>query len=142
MQYGLIAEEVAQTMPDLAVFNDKGQPETVKYHLLPVLLLNEVQRQQKTILAQAEQAQRQQRTIEMLEHRLSSLEGQHSRSTGQALWQRRRIAQADVADQAGDDVQDDVDQVQDARPSRHGAACRRGWGDGCHFLVSLRVRPW
>jgi hypothetical protein len=55
IQYGLIAEEVAEVLPGLAVFNKDGQPETVKYHLLPGLLLNEVQKQQKIIASQAEQ---------------------------------------------------------------------------------------
>ena len=45
VQYGLIAEEVAEVFPDLAVLNEDGQPETVKYHLLAPLLLNEVQEQ-------------------------------------------------------------------------------------------------
>lgn len=44
VQYGLIAEEVAQAFPELAVFNDQGQPETVKYQDLTPLLLNEVQK--------------------------------------------------------------------------------------------------
>jgi hypothetical protein len=34
LQYGLIAEEVAEIFSDLAVFKN-GHPETVKYHLLP-----------------------------------------------------------------------------------------------------------
>ena len=42
--YGLIAEEVAEVMPELVVFNEQNQPETVKYHILPSLLLAEVQR--------------------------------------------------------------------------------------------------
>ena len=41
MQFGLIAEEVAEVFPELAVYNDDGEPETVKYHLLSSLLLNE-----------------------------------------------------------------------------------------------------
>jgi hypothetical protein len=44
LQYGLIAEEVAEVFPELAVFNDDGQPETVKYQDLAPLLLNEVQK--------------------------------------------------------------------------------------------------
>ena len=44
LQFGLIAEEVAEVFPELAVFNDAGQPETVKYHDLTPLLLNEVQK--------------------------------------------------------------------------------------------------
>jgi len=41
IQYGLIAEEVAEVFPELAVYNEDGQPETVKYQLLSSLLLNE-----------------------------------------------------------------------------------------------------
>jgi hypothetical protein len=52
LDYGLIAEEVADVFPDLAVFK-AGQPETVKYHLLPSFLLAGYQAQQKTIAAQA-----------------------------------------------------------------------------------------
>ena len=49
LQYGLIAEEVAEVFPDLAVFNKDGTPETVKYHLLPNFLLAGYQSQQQTI---------------------------------------------------------------------------------------------
>jgi len=44
-QYGLIAEEVATVMPELVVYNEKGQPETVAYQTLAPLLLNELQRE-------------------------------------------------------------------------------------------------
>lgn len=44
IQFGLIAEEVAAAFPELAVYNDEGQPETVKYQDLTPLLLNEVQK--------------------------------------------------------------------------------------------------
>lgn len=42
--WGLIAEEVADVFPQLAVYDKEGQPEAVKYHDLPVLLLNEIQK--------------------------------------------------------------------------------------------------
>lgn len=42
MQYGLIAEDVAMVMPRLAVMDSEGNPETVKYHELPQLILNEL----------------------------------------------------------------------------------------------------
>ena len=48
-QYGLIAEEVAEVFPDLVVFDGGGQPETVRYHFLVPMLLNEVQKDRKTI---------------------------------------------------------------------------------------------
>ena len=44
IQFGLIAEEVAEVFPELVVFGEDGQPETVKYHLLSSLLLNELQK--------------------------------------------------------------------------------------------------
>ncbi len=49
LQYGLIAEEVAKAFPELAIVDSTGQAETVRYHILPVLLLNEVQRQAKEL---------------------------------------------------------------------------------------------
>ena len=44
LQFGLIAEEVAEVMPEIVVYDDEGRPETVKYHLLSSLLLNEFQK--------------------------------------------------------------------------------------------------
>ncbi len=49
IQYGLIAEEVAEVFPALVVYNEHGEPETVKYHLLATLLLNELQKQRSEI---------------------------------------------------------------------------------------------
>ena len=49
MQYGLIAEEVAEVYPDLVAHSADGQIETVKYQVLDSMLLNEVQRQQAQI---------------------------------------------------------------------------------------------
>ena len=45
LEYGLIAEEVAEVFPELVVYDDEGRPETVKYRLLSSILLAEVQRQ-------------------------------------------------------------------------------------------------
>ena len=44
VQFGLIAEEVEQVLPALVAYGADGQPETVKYHVLPTLLLAEIQR--------------------------------------------------------------------------------------------------
>ena len=51
IQYGLIAEEVAEAFPELAVLNANGQPETVQYQYLNVLLLNELQQQHRRVEA-------------------------------------------------------------------------------------------
>ena len=77
-QYGLIAEEVAQVMPDLAQYSDSGEPETVRYHFLPALLLNELQKQQRTMEEQNETIEKQNETIAALEARLAKLEARLS----------------------------------------------------------------
>lgn len=43
-QFGLIAEEVAEVLPEIVVNDENGQPFTVQYHVLPVLLVNEIQK--------------------------------------------------------------------------------------------------
>jgi len=60
LDYGLIAEEVAQVYPGLAVKDKDGQIETVQYQKLTPMLLNELQKQ-------ADQ-------IRVLEERLATLE--------------------------------------------------------------------
>ena len=47
--YGLIAEEVAEVFPDLVAHNAEGEIETVKYHLMTTMLLNEIQKLAKRI---------------------------------------------------------------------------------------------
>jgi hypothetical protein len=49
LQYGLIAEEVAEVYPELVARNKDGQVDTVMYQFLAPMLLNEVQKQQKSI---------------------------------------------------------------------------------------------
>ncbi len=49
-QYGLIAEEVDRVFPDIVLVDNEGIPYTVQYHVLPVLLLNEMQKQQVELL--------------------------------------------------------------------------------------------
>ena len=67
VQFGLIAEEVADVLPGLVARNPDGSVETVRYQFLAPMLLNEVQRQQHTIEAQAAR-------ITKLEQQLSELD--------------------------------------------------------------------
>ena len=67
LQYGLIAEEVAQVYPDLVAYSKDGQAQTVKYHKLNSMLLNELQKQQK-------QVRRQEDLIDKLVTRLARVE--------------------------------------------------------------------
>ncbi len=46
LQYGLIAEEVEKVFPTLVIKDAEGKPETIRYHFLPIILLNEVKKQQ------------------------------------------------------------------------------------------------
>ncbi len=62
LQYGLIAEEVAEVYPELVQRSAEGEPNAVLYQFLPAMLLNEFQKQHRQIEAQQE--------------RIRSLEGQ------------------------------------------------------------------
>jgi len=81
-QYGLIAEEVAEVYPELVAYDATGQPATVMYHALPVLLLNELQQQYRVNEAQEAELERQHRVnqaqqaeLETLAARLAELAG-------------------------------------------------------------------
>jgi hypothetical protein len=67
IQYGLVAEEVAEVYPDLVARSADGQVETVKYQVLDSMLLNELQKEHQQVQQQAE-------TIQRLETRLATLE--------------------------------------------------------------------
>jgi hypothetical protein len=64
VQYGLIAEEVAKVYPAMVQYDAAGQPNGVNYQELPVMLLSQVQQQQRAL-------QQQQNTIEALLTRLA-----------------------------------------------------------------------
>lgn len=48
-QCGLIAEEVEKVIPEIVVYNDKGEVETVQYQYLPILMLAETQKLKKAL---------------------------------------------------------------------------------------------
>jgi trimeric autotransporter adhesin len=45
IQFGLIAEEVAEAFPELVIYDEDGKPETVRYELIVTMLLNEFQKE-------------------------------------------------------------------------------------------------
>lgn len=53
IQYGLLAEEVAEIYPQLVTYDADGRPRTVRYDALTPLLLNELQVQRRTLENQA-----------------------------------------------------------------------------------------
>jgi hypothetical protein len=71
IQYGLIAEEVAEVYPDLVAHSADGQIETVKYQVVEAMLLNEVQQQQADIRALQLQNNDLQRRLASLEAALA-----------------------------------------------------------------------
>ncbi len=91
IDYGLIAEEVAEVYPDLVVKGADGQIQTVQYQKLTPMLLNELQKQHelleqmgKTMAQQQQTIQilkaRQTETVQLLEKRLAALEAAQSSS--------------------------------------------------------------
>jgi hypothetical protein len=70
-QYGLIAEEVATVMPELVQFSPEGRAETVRYHFLAPLLLNEVQKQERRIAQQDEEIASLRKELKSLAERLT-----------------------------------------------------------------------
>jgi len=67
LDYGLIAEEVAEVYPDLVTHLKGGEIETVQYHKVNAMLLNEVQKQHRQI-------EQQRREMAVLTGRLAALE--------------------------------------------------------------------
>jgi len=68
----LIAEEVADVYPGMVAVNRDGKPETVMYQYLAPMLLNEFQKQQRTIEIQAREIAELKRAVEVLLARTAS----------------------------------------------------------------------
>ncbi|HTO87969.1 MAG TPA: tail fiber domain-containing protein [Thermoanaerobaculia bacterium] len=66
-QYGLIAEEVAEVMPALVQCSANGEPEAVRYQFLVPMLVNEVQKDRKTIQEQSREIQEIKAELQRLE---------------------------------------------------------------------------
>ena len=54
LDYGLIAEEVAHVDPNLTIRNLKGEIETVRYHAINMMLLNEFLKEHRAFVAEQE----------------------------------------------------------------------------------------
>jgi hypothetical protein len=76
LQYGLIAEEVAQVYPELVAYDKDGQPFTVRYQYLAPMLLNEVQKQYRRAEQQSEIVASQQAQIKAQEREIEGLKWQ------------------------------------------------------------------
>ena len=81
LEYGLIAEEVAKVYPDLVAYGADGKIETVQYHKLTPMLLNELkqlntafQTEKAKTEAQAQTIQQQAKEIAYLKQKTSDIE--------------------------------------------------------------------
>ena len=63
--------------PDLVVYNEDGEPETVKYHVLATMLMNELQKQQREFQKQQREFQALQQVTADQAAQLVSLEQQN-----------------------------------------------------------------
>ncbi len=79
LQYGLVAEEVAKVAPGLVAHSADGKVETVYYQFLAPMLLNEYQKQQRTIQAQAAELAKQTAKLEKQAMEIAELRQQAAR---------------------------------------------------------------
>jgi hypothetical protein len=70
LQYGLIAEEVAEVYPELVAYDKDSKPYSVRYQYLATMLLNEMQKQYRHAEDQSELIKAQQQEIEGLKRQL------------------------------------------------------------------------
>ena len=66
LQYGLIAEETEKINPDLVAYDKDGKINTVRYHLLVPLMLNELQKEHSLNIEQTAAIEMLQKQIEQL----------------------------------------------------------------------------
>src|SRR5262249_7192269 len=69
----LIAEDVAEVNPALALYNEKGEPDGVHYQAISVMLLNEFLKEHKTVQEQGKTVQEQGGTIAELKKEIATL---------------------------------------------------------------------
>jgi hypothetical protein len=67
LEYGLIAEEVAKVYPEAVTYTPAGETQTIQYHKINAMMLNEIQKQHQQIEDQA-------RELNTLRERLETLE--------------------------------------------------------------------
>ena len=72
-QFGLIAEDVAEVNPDLVVYEDHGQPLSVRYEAVNAMLLNEFLKEHEKVEEQSCKMREQEATIAELKSGVKTL---------------------------------------------------------------------
>ena len=113
--FGLIAEEVAEINPHLVARNSKGQPESVHYEMVNVMLLNEFLKEHKRVETQQSKIDQQQATITELK---AEVAGQRNTFQTTAARHEKEIQAltASVKEQASQ-IQTVSSQIQMNRPT-------------------------
>jgi hypothetical protein len=93
LQYGLIAEEVAKVYPNLVQYDKTGKPQTVYYHLINAMLLNEVQKQHRQLQAETKALKTLHDTVSKQNKKLAALQQQQRLSAAQNRKLLARLAQ-------------------------------------------------
>jgi septal ring factor EnvC (AmiA/AmiB activator) len=91
LQYGLIAEEVAEIAPELVAHDANGEIQTVFYDKVNAMLLNQVQTQQREIETQKAQIEAQK--AELQSQFQSQLQSQKEQFTGLISQLESRLAE-------------------------------------------------
>jgi trimeric autotransporter adhesin len=73
LDYGLVAEDVAEIDPNLTVCNKEGQIESVRYNAINAMLLNEFLKEHKRVEEQAREIQEEKRTISELKRGMNTV---------------------------------------------------------------------
>jgi polyhydroxyalkanoate synthesis regulator phasin len=94
VDYGLIAEEVADVYPDLIVRGADGQIQTVQYQKLTPMLLNELQKQHRLLEQMGKTVEQQQQTMAQQQETIRLLMAQQT-ETVQLL--EKRLAALETA---------------------------------------------
>jgi trimeric autotransporter adhesin len=76
LEYGLIAEEVAKINPDLVAYGADGKIETVQYHKLTPMLVNEVKHLNNLLLDEKRKNEAQAQEISNLKQQMTVLQAQ------------------------------------------------------------------
>jgi hypothetical protein len=76
LDYGLVAEEVAEIDPNLTACNREGQIETVRYNAINAMLLNEFLKEHKTVQQQGQTIARLEKQLETVTATLQKVSAQ------------------------------------------------------------------
>jgi hypothetical protein len=123
LQYGLIAEEVAQVYPDLVAYDNDGQPYTVRYQYLAPMLLNELQKEHAVVMTQQDELQIQLQQIKTQRQEIDGLKLQLQQQNASlqlknaSLEDRLSKLESYVATQTRTQTASDVRPVASASPS-------------------------